>query len=42
MVPPEFASPLGANMKQFIALHQSQGRIYQSEVHILRRFDRFL
>lgn len=41
-VPPEFASPLGANMKQFIALHQSQGRIYQSEVHILHRFDRFL
>ena len=41
-VPPEFASPLGANMKQFIALHQTQGRIYQSEVHIFRRFDRFL
>lgn len=41
-VPPKFASPLGASMQQFIALHQSQGRIYQSEAHILRRFDSFL
>jgi integrase len=40
--PPRFASPLGAYMERYIALHRSHGRAYTAEEPILCRFDRFL
>jgi integrase len=40
--PSRFASPLGAYMERYIAIHRSQGRAYTAEEPILYRFHRFL
>ena len=41
-VPPQFGSPLGTMMKNFITFNQAQGKVYQKEKLILQQFDRFL